>query len=139
MTRMPTLPTLPILPTSTTNGLPEPSASFDWRRAPWGDVLVCRALEGVASHFFTGRELQLRGGTDGARADWARVAQALGLAPEQLWRMRQVHGCDVFAVTGAGATDGSSASVSAPASASASAAASGAASVSAPEIGRAHV
>jgi YfiH family protein len=103
MTRMPTLPTLPLLPTSTTNGLPEPSTSFDWRRAPWGDVLVCRALEGVASHFFTGRELQLRGGAEGARADWARVAQALGLAPDRLWRMRQVHGCDVFTVGAMGA------------------------------------
>jgi YfiH family protein len=98
----------PILPTSTTNGLPAPSVSFEWRRAPWGDVLVCRALADVASHFFTGRQLQLRAGADGVRAaDWDKVAPALDLSPDRLWRMRQVHGCDVFAVAtpGAGPSD----------------------------------
>jgi YfiH family protein len=91
-------PTL-TLPRSTTNGLPEPSASFEWREAPWGDVLVCRELDRVAAHFFTGRQLQLRGGSEEARADWARVADALGVPGDRLWRMRQVHGCEVFGVT----------------------------------------
>jgi polyphenol oxidase len=92
------LTSAPVLPRSSTNGLPAPSDSFEWRRAPWGDVLVCRALEDVAAHFFTGRELQLRGGTERARADWAQVAHALGLPADRLWRMKQVHGCDVFSV-----------------------------------------
>jgi YfiH family protein len=87
------------LPRSTTNGLPEPHDSFEWRQAPWGDVLVCRALDRWATHFFTGRQLQLRGGSEEGRADWARVAEALGLPADHLWRMRQVHGCDVFGVT----------------------------------------
>lgn len=89
----------PVLPRSTTNGLPAPSDSFEWRRAPWGDVLVCRPLEEVAAHLFTGRELQLRNGTERSRADWAQVAHALGLPGDRLWRMKQVHGCDVFSVT----------------------------------------
>ncbi len=91
---------------STTNGLPAPSADFEWRCAPWGDVLVCRALEELALHFFTGRQLQLRGGLSPkaprALADWARLAEALGLTPDRVWRMRQVHGCDVFTVTADG-------------------------------------
>lgn len=62
-------------------------------------MLVCRALEEVAAHFFTGRELQLRGGSAQVRADWARVAHALGLPADRLWRMKQVHGCDIFTVT----------------------------------------
>jgi YfiH family protein len=100
------------LPRSTTNGLPAPSGDFEWRQAPWGDVLVCSALEQLASHFFTGRQLQLRGGSSSTPtrkehalgapsqtlADWGRVAGALGLMPDRLWRMRQVHGCDVFTV-----------------------------------------
>jgi polyphenol oxidase len=86
------------MPRSTTKGLPEPSASFEWRQAPWGDVLVCRELDRVATHFFTGRQLQLRGDSSEARADWARVADALGVPADRLWRMRQVHGCEVFSV-----------------------------------------
>jgi polyphenol oxidase len=90
-----------VMPRSTTNALPEPSASFEWRQAPWGDVLVCSELDRVARHFFTGRQLQLRGASEQAQADWARVADALGLPADHLWRMRQVHGCDVFNVPAA--------------------------------------
>jgi YfiH family protein len=86
------------MPRSTTNGLPEPSASFEWRQAPWGEVLVCRELDPVASHFFTGRQLQLRGDSEETRRDWAQVADAVGVPADRLWRMRQVHGCDVFRV-----------------------------------------
>src|SRR5262249_16927370 len=67
-----------------------------WRQASWGDVLVCRELDLVASHLFTGRQLQLRASSPEAKADWARVADTLGVAPDHLWRMRQVHDCDVF-------------------------------------------
>ena len=52
----------------------------------------------MASHFFTGRQLQLRGDSDQARRDWTHVADAVGVPGERLWRMRQVHGCDVFRV-----------------------------------------
>jgi YfiH family protein len=83
---------------STTNGLPAPGASFEWRQAPWGDVLVCRELDPVASHFFTGRQLQLRGDSPDAHRDWGQVADAVGVPADRLWRMRQVHGCDVFRV-----------------------------------------
>jgi YfiH family protein len=95
-------PTTPNQPTTSPDVLPEPNQSFEWRQAPWGVVLVCRPFDEVATHFFTGRHLQLRGDTERARADWASVAQAAGVAPTQLWRMRQVHGCEVFTVNGAG-------------------------------------
>lgn len=89
----------PVLPRSTTNGLPSPSDTFEWRQAPWGDVLICRAMEEAAAHFFTGRQLQLRGEPSRSAVDWERVAHALGLPVERLWRMRQVHGCDVLPVS----------------------------------------
>ncbi len=87
-------------PTTSPDVLPEPSESFAWRQAPWGRVLVCRPFDDIATHFFTGRELQLRGDDERAREDWARVAEAIGVTQEQLWRMKQVHGCDVFTVNG---------------------------------------
>jgi YfiH family protein len=61
-------------------------------------VLVCRELDPVASHFFTGRQLQLRGDSEQSRHDWANVADAMGVPADRLWRMRQVHGCEVFRV-----------------------------------------
>jgi YfiH family protein len=67
-------------------------------------VLVCRPFDEVATHFFTGRELQLRGDDERAREDWARVAEAIGVTQERLRRMRQVHGCEVFTVNGSAAS-----------------------------------
>jgi len=93
------------LPTISTSVLPEPSESFEWRQAPWGAVLVCRPFDEVARHFFTGRDLQLRGDAERAREDWANISQALDLPPDRLWRMRQVHGCDVFTVAAASVTE----------------------------------
>jgi polyphenol oxidase len=90
-------------PTTSPDVLPEPSESFEWRQASWGRVLVCRPFDEVATHFFTGRELQLRGDDERAREDWARVAEAIGVTPERLRRMRQVHGCEVFTVNGSAA------------------------------------
>ncbi len=91
-------------PTTSPDVLPEPSESFAWRQAPWGRVLVCRPFDEVATHFFTGRELQLRGDDERAREDWAQVAEAIGVTPERLRRMRQVHGCEVFTVNGSAAS-----------------------------------
>jgi polyphenol oxidase len=87
--------------------LPEPDAHFAWVAAPygptpWGFVLQCRPLADVAPHFFTARELQLRGDAPLAQADWQRVATAIGVHPSRLQRMHQVHGCGTSVVSSAG-------------------------------------
>jgi len=66
--------------------------------APWGLALRCRAL-GVASHGWTTRQLQLRGAADAERAGWAAIGQAVGVAPERIVRLSQVHGAAVHVAT----------------------------------------
>lgn len=61
-------------------------------------VLQCRPLAAVAPHFFTTRALRLRADSPQGRADWARVAAGIGVPPERLQRMRQVHGCAAVAI-----------------------------------------
>jgi polyphenol oxidase len=67
---------------------------FVWTTEEWGLALRCRALGEVAHHFFTTRQLRLRGETEAE--DWRRVAAAIGVAPPRLLRLTQVHGCAVF-------------------------------------------
>lgn len=73
-----------------------------WARAPWESttdvVLECRPLALIAPHFFTTRALQLRGDSPRAEADWARVADGIGVSLTRLQRMHQVHGCATSAV-----------------------------------------
>lgn len=66
----------------------------------WGQALRAPGLAAVADHFFTTRQLRLRGAGVEVR-DWAQVARAIGVEPERLLRPRQVHGREVVAVTGA--------------------------------------
>lgn len=47
-------------------------------------------LSALADHFFTTRQLWLRGETEDA--DWAAVAATIGVAPDRLLRLHQVHG-----------------------------------------------
>jgi len=47
-------------------------------------------LSGLADHFFTTRQLRLRG--DSEEADWALAAATIGVAPSRLLRLHQVHG-----------------------------------------------
>jgi YfiH family protein len=54
-------------------------------------VLVCEPLERFARHFFTARSLELR---EDAR-EWQAVAEAMGVAPDSVRLIRQVHGVDV--------------------------------------------
>jgi YfiH family protein len=77
--------------------LPEPAPGFHWTPVSWGLVLKCRPLDELADHFFTGRELHLRGDSPDAAADWQGVASEIGVDPANLWRMRQVHGCAIAA------------------------------------------
>ena len=77
-----------------------PAECFESIPERWGRVLRAPGLSGVADHFFTTRQLQLRG-QDIETRDWALVAGAIGVEPERLFRPRQVHGRQVVAVTGA--------------------------------------
>lgn len=77
--------------------LPVPAAGFRWTDEPWGPMLPCTALEPVAHHGFTSRQLQLRP-NDPAQPAWASTAASVGCAVSQLARIRQVHGAAVRVV-----------------------------------------
>ena len=70
--------------------LPAPMAPFSWIDTPWGPSLQCDALVPLATHLFTARGLDLPHADSGD--GWAPLARYLGVAPDHLWRMRQVHG-----------------------------------------------
>jgi len=90
------------MPTQITSPLPgrppEPAGAFAWERASWGWVLVCRALEPLARHGFTTRDLDPGRGGPGDDAGWASVAAWLGVPAAGLWRLDQVHGCRALRV-----------------------------------------
>ena len=71
--------------------LPPIPDSFRWTDESWGPALRCRALEAVAPHLFTTRQLQLT-----SDADWQRVAAAVGAA--HVATLTQVHGRAVVVV-----------------------------------------
>jgi polyphenol oxidase len=65
--------------------LPAVSEPFYWIDAPWGHALRCRALDGVAPHLFSTRQLELSSATHTA----ALVASIGAL---RLVQVNQVHG-----------------------------------------------
>ncbi len=69
-----------------------PPDGFGWSETRCGPVLRCQALESVADHFFTTRHLDLRGSDADARQGWRLVATSIGVEPERLERLVQVHG-----------------------------------------------
>jgi polyphenol oxidase len=73
--------------------LPAVPASFYWTAETWGAALRCRPLEPFAQHLFTSRQLQLPS-TDAGRA----LACAIGVAPDRVVSMKQVHGRNVIAI-----------------------------------------
>jgi polyphenol oxidase len=74
--------------------LPQPGEHFSWiSTASAGPVLQCGPLAAIAPHFFTTRVLRLRRDSPEAAEHWAAVASTIGVPPEQLRKMRQVHGC----------------------------------------------
>jgi polyphenol oxidase len=83
---------------------------FVWARQEWGLTLRSEPLGEVADHFFTTRQLRLRGESEAE--DWARVAAAIGVPPPCLLRSTQVHGCEVIVFRGPGARAGVPPSVS---------------------------
>lgn len=67
--------------------LPPPDAAFHWTTEPWGVALRCRALDPVAQHLFTSKQLALP-----AAGAWRAAAASVGATPERVMRVRQVHG-----------------------------------------------
>jgi YfiH family protein len=71
-------------------------SGFTWHEEPWGSALRCTAVERVAPHVFTTRQLRLRGEPDEEDGEWAAVARSVGASePRRLVRLTQVHGRDV--------------------------------------------
>ncbi len=66
---------------------------FAWTRKTWGPALQAGPLAEVADHFFTTRQLRLRGEREAA--DWAAVAATISVPERRLLRLNQVHGRDV--------------------------------------------
>jgi YfiH family protein len=67
---------------------------FAWTRQGWGIALRSGHLREVADHFFTTRQLWLRG--DAEAPDWGSVAATIGVPEHRLIRVNQVHGCGVL-------------------------------------------
>jgi hypothetical protein len=65
--------------------LPDVPEPFYWIDAPWGSALRCRALDGLAPHLFSTRQLELSSGTDEA-------ALAASVGALRLVQANQVHG-----------------------------------------------
>jgi len=73
--------------------LPAVPASFYWTDETWGAALRCRPLEPVAQHLFTTRQLQLP-----SPAAWQALASAIGVAPDHVVSLNQVHGRQVVTI-----------------------------------------
>jgi YfiH family protein len=91
--------------------LPKPSGAFRWVQLPPFDsaqdrpALVCDALTPFAAHFFTTRGWRL-GAPAATEAGWVEVAEAAGVEPARLGRLRQVHGAAAVVLrSGAGPTE----------------------------------
>lgn len=77
--------------------LPIADPAFRWTDETWGFGLRCRALESIAQHVFTTRQLQLRHATPAkAIVDaWGEAAAAVGVTLDRVARIQQVHGSTV--------------------------------------------
>jgi YfiH family protein len=67
--------------------------SFYWTEESWGAGLRCRALDPIAQHLFTTRQLQLP-----AETAWEALAQAVGVPVGHVVSLNQAHGRDVVVV-----------------------------------------
>ncbi len=75
---------------------PEVPPDFYWTDEAWGPALRCRALDPLAQHLFTTRQLEL----PSAQA-WRALASAVGVAAERVVSLNQVHGREVVTIRGA--------------------------------------
>jgi polyphenol oxidase len=71
--------------------LPGVQEPFYWTEEAWGPALRCRALDPIAPHLFTTRQLQLS-----AQADWDLMAHAVGA--RHAAGLTQVHGSAVVVI-----------------------------------------
>ncbi|HUF46872.1 MAG TPA: peptidoglycan editing factor PgeF [Vicinamibacterales bacterium] len=69
---------------------------FTWMDGSAGRILQCLALDPVAPHLFSSRQLEFRPAT--FERDAARLAAALGVAPDEIVWATQVHGRTVLVV-----------------------------------------
>lgn len=67
---------------------------FLWKQKDWGLALQSGPLAEVADHFFTTRQLWLRGAREAA--DWEAVAETIGVPEHRLLRLDQIHGRDAI-------------------------------------------
>lgn len=65
------------------------AAGWRWQDGPCGAVLVSDALEVVAPHVFTSRDLEFRGA---AEADYECLGRTFGVGADAVVRVKQVHG-----------------------------------------------
>jgi polyphenol oxidase len=73
---------------------PQPTGGFAWTQEYWGTALHCRPALPFAPHLFTTGDLRLVDDLN----EWAAVAGRLGVAPNRLRLIAQVHGADVAVV-----------------------------------------
>jgi hypothetical protein len=73
----------------------EVTSGFRWAQTAAGRTLVADALAPLAPHVFTTRDLAFR---DEEAQDYERLGQTLGVAPDAVVRVRQVHGRTVLVV-----------------------------------------
>ena len=67
--------------------LPLPAPAFHWTGEPWGSALRCSSLTTIAQHAFTSKQLKLPD-----PSGWAAAAASVGGTPNQVRRVKQVHG-----------------------------------------------
>ena len=72
---------------------PQPNDAFVWTQEPWGRALRCTRFP--APHLFTSRDLRLRHDEN----EWRGVAGSLGVTPDRLLLVRQLHGTAVAIAT----------------------------------------
>ena len=65
-------------------------SGFTWRDGVAGRCLEATALSPIATHIFTTRVLSFRG--ESTDSDYRRLGEALGLVPDDIIRVKQVHG-----------------------------------------------
>lgn len=97
--------------------LPPPDPAFRWSREPWGAGLRAVALEPIAQHLFTSKQLALP-----SEEGWRLAAASVGSTPERVMRVKQVHGSavrvlrrgEVSAQAGAARPDGDAVAANEP-------------------------
>jgi YfiH family protein len=80
---------------------PQPNGGFKWMQAGWGAALRCTALEPIARHVFTARNLQLRAD----RAEWDALAREMDVATGAVRLIKQVHEANIAIVRGGDSQD----------------------------------